>query len=39
MRIAISVETTDGLDSIVARRFGRCPYFALVGMDGDKSAA
>jgi predicted Fe-Mo cluster-binding NifX family protein len=35
MRIAISVETNDGLDSIVAHHFGRCPYFALVDLDGD----
>ena len=34
MRIAISVETKDDLDSIVAHHFGRCPYFALVDVDG-----
>jgi len=32
MRIAISVETNDGLESIVAHHFGRCPYFALVDL-------
>jgi len=35
MRIAISVETNDGLDSIVAHHFGRCPYFAIVDLDAD----
>lgn len=34
MRIAISTETNQGLDSIVAHHFGRCPYFALVDVDG-----
>ncbi len=33
MRIAISVETNDGLESIVAHHFGRCPYFALVDLN------
>jgi predicted Fe-Mo cluster-binding NifX family protein len=30
MRIAVSVETNNGLDSVVAHHFGRCPFFALV---------
>jgi predicted Fe-Mo cluster-binding NifX family protein len=30
MRIAISAQTNDGLESIVAQHFGRCPYFAFV---------
>ena len=34
MRIAISLETNDGLDSVVSHHFGRCPHFALVDMDG-----
>lgn len=34
MRIAISVETNQELDSRVAQHFGRCPYFALVDVDG-----
>ena len=34
MKIAISVETSDGLDSIVAHHFGRCPFFALVNVEG-----
>ena len=33
MRIAISVETKNELDSIVAHHFGRCPYFAFVDVD------
>ena len=35
MRIAISVETKNGLDSAVAHHFGRCPHFALVNMEGN----
>jgi len=34
MRIAISVETKDGLDSVVAHHFGRCPFFALIDVEG-----
>ena len=34
MRIAISTETKNGLDSIVAQHFGRCPFFAIIDMDG-----
>jgi len=30
MRIAISAQTSNGLDSEVAQHFGRCPYFAIV---------
>jgi predicted Fe-Mo cluster-binding NifX family protein len=33
MRIAISLETNNGLNSLVAHHFGRCPYFALVDMN------
>ena len=33
MRIAISLQTNDGLNSMVSQHFGRCPYFALVDMD------
>ena len=39
MRIAISAETDNGLDSIVAQHFGRCPYFALVDMEGNEVEA
>ena len=33
MRIAISADTNDGLDSVVGAHFGRCPYFALVNVE------
>ena len=34
MHIAISVENNKGLDSTVAHHFGRCPFFALVDVEG-----
>jgi len=34
MRIAISIETNEELDSVVAHHFGRCPYFVFVDVDG-----
>jgi predicted Fe-Mo cluster-binding NifX family protein len=34
MRIAISADNDNGLDSIVSPHFGRCPHFVLVDMDG-----
>ena len=33
MKIAISAETNNGLESKVAGHFGRCPFFALVELD------
>lgn len=36
MRIAVSVEKKQGLDSEVAHHFGRCPYFALVEIEEDE---
>lgn len=33
MRIAISLDTSDDLNSKVAHHFGRCPYFAIVDID------
>jgi predicted Fe-Mo cluster-binding NifX family protein len=39
MRIAISVETNQGLDSAVAHHFGRCPYFAFVDVLGHEVKA
>ena len=39
MRIAISSQTNNGLDSIVAQHFGRCPYFAFVDMEEDEVQA
>ena len=34
MRIAVSAETNQGADSRVAHHFGRCPFFALVDVEG-----
>lgn len=39
MRVAISIDTNDGLDSIVAHHFGRCPFFAFVDMEGNEVKA
>jgi predicted Fe-Mo cluster-binding NifX family protein len=36
MRIAVSADNKDGLDSVVSPHFGRCPYFVLVDLDGHK---
>ncbi len=36
MRIAISVDNDQGLESVVAHHFGRCPYYALVDVEGDE---
>jgi predicted Fe-Mo cluster-binding NifX family protein len=33
MRIAVSSESKNGLDSIVAEHFGRCPAFVLVDVE------
>lgn len=33
MRIAISADTKNGLDSVVSPHFGRCPHFVLVDLD------
>jgi len=35
MRIAVSAETNQGLESQVAHHFGRCPFFALVEVEED----
>ena len=34
MRIAISADDSNGLDSVVSPHFGRCPYFVLVDVEG-----
>ena len=34
MRIAVSVDDSRGLDSVVSPHFGRCPYYVLVDLDG-----
>lgn len=36
MKIAISADTDNGLDSIVAHHFGRCPHFILVDVEGSE---
>jgi predicted Fe-Mo cluster-binding NifX family protein len=33
MRIAVSAENRNGLDSVVSPHFGRCPCFVLVDLD------
>lgn len=33
MRVAISADNSDGLDSVVSPHFGRCPYFVLVDLE------
>lgn len=39
MRIAVSAETNNELDSLVAQHFGRCPFFALVDLEGTEVKA
>ena len=39
MRIAISADNSNGLDSIVSPHFGRCPFFVLVDMDGQEATS
>jgi len=34
MRIAISADDKNGLDSVVSPHFGRCPYYILVDVEG-----
>jgi len=34
MKIAISTEEKNGLDSPISHHFGRCPYYVLVDMEG-----
>lgn len=36
MRIAISADTNNGLESQVAHHFGRCPFFAIVDVEGNE---
>lgn len=36
MRIAISAETNNGLESVVSHHFGRCPYFVLVDVEKEE---
>jgi len=34
MRIAISADDSNGLDSVVSPHFGRCPFYILVDLEG-----
>lgn len=34
MRIAVSADNQNGLDSVISPHFGRCPFFVLVDVDG-----
>ena len=36
MLIAVSADTNQGLESQVAHHFGRCPFFALVEVEGNE---
>ena len=36
MRIAVSADTDQGLESQVAQHFGRCPFYALVEVEGNQ---
>lgn len=35
MRIAISADNNNGLDAVVSPHFGRCPFFAVVEVEGN----
>ena len=39
MRVAISADDSNGLDSVVSPHFGRCPYYILVDVDGQEVKA
>jgi predicted Fe-Mo cluster-binding NifX family protein len=39
MRIAVSADNDNGLDSVVSPHFGRCPYFVLVDIEGQDVTA
>jgi predicted Fe-Mo cluster-binding NifX family protein len=34
MRIVVSADNRNGLDSVVSPHFGRCPHFVLIDVDG-----
>lgn len=36
MRIAVSADNKNGLDSVVSPHFGRCPHFVLVDLEGQQ---
>ena len=39
MRIAVSADNKNGLDSVVSPHFGRCPHFVLVDLEGQQVQA
>ena len=39
MRVAVSSDSNNGLDSVVSPHFGRCPYFVLVDLEGQEVKA
>jgi len=39
MRIAISADNWNGLDSVISPHFGRCPHYILVDVDGHEVKA
>ena len=39
MRIAISADDNNGLDSVVSPHFGRCPHYILADLDGQEVQA
>ena len=39
MRIAISADDNNGLESVVSPHFGRCPYYVLVDVEGQEVKA
>lgn len=39
MKIAITIETNEGLDSTVAQHFGHAPFFALVDVENGEITA
>jgi len=36
MRIALSADNNDGLDSVISPHFGRCPFYVFVDVDGQE---
>lgn len=34
MRIALSADNSNGIDSVISPHFGRCPHFVVVDVDG-----
>ena len=39
MKIAVTAETNNGLDSMVAQHFGHAPFFILVDMEDNEVCA